>query len=340
MLMIPRSARPCQSQDWKKLLSDAIIDPAELLQYLDLDIKFLAAAQQASQIFPLRVPSPYLKRIKKSDPQDPLLLQVLPLAAETHRALGFVKDPLQETHFNPVKGLLHKYHGRVLLMVAKACAIHCRYCFRRHFPYEDNMPSMAEWEQVFAYIRQDQSIKEVILSGGDPLATSDQRLQFLIQTLATIPHVQRLRIHSRLPIMIPQRVTAELITALTETRLQAVMVLHVNHAHELDQEVAAYIKPLRAKGVTLLNQSVLLQGINDSVETLVELSETLFGLGILPYYLHLLDRVDGAAHFAVAEEKAKQLYQELLYSLPGFLVPRLVKEQPGMLSKVPISPSL
>ncbi len=319
--------------DWQQLLSHTIDDPAELLRLLELPDALLAPARAAAGDFPLRVPRPYLNRIRKGDPDDPLLRQVLPLGAERLQVPGYVTDPLAEMAANHRDGLIHKYKGRVLLILTGACAINCRYCFRRHFPYDDNRLGPEQWLQVLEYLRQQPQVNEVIFSGGDPLATSDKRLARMILDLADIPHLSRIRVHSRLPVVIPQRITDSLVEALTGTRLQSVMVLHANHANEIDAEVDLAVNRLKRAGVTVLNQSVLLRGVNDSVEALQTLSERLFAAGVLPYYLFVLDAVAGAAHFDVSDDEAKALMQALQAELPGFLLPRLAREIPGRPSK-------
>lgn len=325
-----------QPLSWQEELSRAIRHPQELLKALELPASLLAGMEQADQLFPLRVPYPYLSRIESGNPRDPLLLQVLPCLQETRQVPGYLTDPLEEQQAIAHPGVLHKYYGRVLLIVSGACAVNCRYCFRRHFPYDDNNLSSQEWEQALTYIAGDPSIDEVILSGGDPLAVNDKRLDWLLSRIEAIPHIQRLRIHTRLPIVIPQRVTPELLERLQRSRLQKVMVVHVNHARELDEAVRQALRQVQAAGVTLLNQAVLLRGVNDEVNTLQELSKQLFSAGVLPYYLHLLDPVQGAAHFDVPDTEAVALVNSLLELLPGYLVPKLVREEPGRPSKSPI----
>jgi EF-P beta-lysylation protein EpmB len=322
---------------WQEQLADLITDPHELLALLGLDPSQLDLAPTALDNFPLRVPRPYLARMRRGDPQDPLLLQVLPVGAELLDVPGYSSDPLQEQDANAVPGLLHKYEGRVLLITTQSCAIHCRYCFRRHFPYADNRPGRAQWQQALDYIAADPSITEVILSGGDPLATSNTYLEWLLQELGKIPHLQRLRLHTRLPLMLPDRVDRSLLDLLAAWRGQVVVVLHANHAQEFDAEVDAACARLRAIGVHLLNQSVLLKGINDSAEVLCNLSERLFAAGVLPYYLHQLDKVAGAAHFAVPDASALQVVAELRSRLPGYLVPQLVRETAGDSAKMPVA---
>jgi EF-P beta-lysylation protein EpmB len=286
--------------------------------------------------FPLRVPEEFLKRMEVGNPRDPLLLQVLPQLAELDVVAGYTPQPLAEESFAPLPGLIHKYRGRVLILVSGACAVHCRYCFRRNFPYAEQQPWSDGGRAVVDYIAADASIREVILSGGDPLAVSDERLASLVGRLAGVEHVERLRIHTRLPVVIPSRVDDPLLGWLEATSLRKVVVLHVNHAHEIDSAVAAAVGRLRRVGVTVLNQAVLLGGVNDSVEQQADLSEALFRIGVLPYYLHLLDRVQGAAHFEVSEERAQEIVGELRERLPGYLVPKLVREVPGAPSKVPV----
>ncbi|MGN5519444.1 EF-P beta-lysylation protein EpmB [Halopseudomonas sp. Lyrl_26] len=334
--MIHGSLAPVESVSWQSLLSRSITDPEQLLRRLELDPALLAGARAGAADFPLRVPEPFVERMHKSDPNDPLLRQVLPLGEELLEHPDYVLDPLGEQHTNTRAGIIHKYHGRLLLIVSGGCAVNCRYCFRRHFPYGDNNLSTEQWQQALDYIRGDQSISEVIYSGGDPLAASDKRLAWLTREIAAIPHVRRLRVHTRLPVVIPQRVTSELIDALCGTRLPVVMVLHSNHANEFDAALGNAVLRLRQAGITLLNQTVLLRGVNDSLETLISLSETLGDHGILPYYLHVLDHVKGAQHFHVDDGAAMGLAAEMLARLPGFLVPRLVREVAGETSKTPL----
>lgn len=321
---------------WQEVLRQRVEDPAVLCQLLDLDPACIPIAKQAGQTFALRVPRTYIARMKKGDPFDPLLQQILPRGEELQEIPGFVKDPLREREFNPIPGLLHKYHGRVLLTLSGSCAINCRYCFRRHFPYESNTPSQTNWQTYIDYIERDPSIHEVIWSGGDPLMLKDEILEAFILKLACISHLQTLRVHTRLPVVIPQRMTEALVTLLTGTRLRSVMVLHINHPQEIDESLSAVCARAFARGLHLLNQSVLLKGINDDASVLIELSEALFRCHVLPYYLHQLDPVQGAHHFQVETPKAVQLWQHLLARLPGYLVPKLVKEVDGAASKRPL----
>lgn len=335
--MIHRTAATWQSEAWQDALKDLIRTPRALFEALELDPALLPAALAASDSFELRVPRSFVARMQKGNIADPLLRQVLPLGEELLAAPGYSEDPLGEGEANPHPGLIHKYHGRVLLIVTGSCAINCRYCFRRHFPYADNRPGRADWEGALDYIRADASISEVIFSGGDPLNAPDSQLTWLTSQLARIEHVTRLRVHTRLPIVIPSRITSSCLAWLASDRFANSLVIHSNHAQELDHEVAAALDRLRDRGVTLLNQTVLLAGINDNEQTLTALSERLFSLGVLPYYLHMLDKVAGAAHFTVAEDRARQLLLHLRHHLPGYLVPKLVREIAGQPSKTPLA---
>lgn len=321
---------------WQQELARAITEPAELLRELALDLALLPAARAAAARFPLRVPRGFVARMRQGDPDDPLLRQVLPLAAELSPVPGFVADPVDDQAARAAPGVLHKYHGRVLLIATGACAIHCRYCFRREFPYSENHAGGDSWRPALNYLSQDRSLREVILSGGDPLSLSDRRLGALLAELERIPHLERLRIHSRQPIVLPERVDDGLLDLLARTRLRPILVIHANHPREINDTVRRVLERLAGIGVTLLNQSVLLRGVNDTVPTLVELSEVLFTARVLPYYLHLLDRVQGAAHYEVNETEASTIMEVLRQRLPGYLVPRLVREQPGQLAKTPL----
>lgn len=321
---------------WQTSLSNVVTDPAELCQLLELPPHALNNAGFAHQDFALRVPREFVARMQKGNLDDPLLKQILPVADEMQAMPGYSNDPLQEKQANPLPGLLHKYQGRVLLLVAGGCAVHCRYCFRRHFSYAENVPGKPGWEAILNYIAADSSIREVIYSGGDPLLLKDEVLAVLTQKLAAIPHVTTLRIHTRLPVVIPARITDALLSWLTGTRLQPVMVIHSNHAHEMDAGVIAELERLRRAHITVLNQTVLLKGINDDADTLIKLSQRLFSGGVLPYYLHMLDAVQGAAHFTVSTDTARQLVATMADHLPGYLVPKLVREVPGMKAKCPI----
>ncbi|WP_163576954.1 EF-P beta-lysylation protein EpmB [Halomonas faecis] len=329
---IPLAVTP----DWQSQLARALRDPHALCQRLGLDPAWLPGAEAGHRLFEVRVPEAFLARMRHGDPHDPLLRQVLPLSEEAQPAPGYVADPLDEAAHTSARGLIHKYAGRVLLIASPACAVNCRYCFRRHFPYDDNAPSRAQWDETLEHLRNDPSIHEAILSGGDPLAASDRQLAWLVARLDAIPHLKRLRIHTRLPVVIPDRIDAGLLDWLSDTRLQKVVVLHVNHANEIDDAMIAACTRLKEAGATLLNQSVLLHGVNDSVDALAALSERLFEAGVLPYYLHVLDPVAGAAHFDVPDVEARKLVASLREVLPGFLVPKLVREIPGEASKTPL----
>lgn len=324
--------------DWQNALQDIITEPGELLELLHLDRSLLAAAKRVAKCFPLRVPREFIARMQPGDPRDPLLLQVLPLHAELSPSPpGYSKDPLQEQNANPVPGLLHKYQGRVLLTVAGGCAIHCRYCFRRHFPYEDNNSGRAGWQNIHDYIADDPLIKEVIFSGGDPLVANDDYLYDLASNLASIPHLTTLRIHTRLPIVIPSRITTSFCDWMNKLGLKTVVVVHCNHPNEIDDSVQSALMMMKNAGITLLNQAVLLRGINDEAKCLIQLSEVLFAAGVLPYYLHLLDPVEGAAHFEVPELEARRIHQQVQAALPGYLVPRLVREEAEASEKILLS---
>lgn len=340
--MITRTSRYLQGKldsssrkSWQQQLQEAIRCPQALLSRLQLPESLLPAATLACQSFPLVVPEAFIQKMQLGDLNDPLLKQVLPIQQELIAQTGFGTDPVGEQG-NQQAGLIQKYHGRVLLMVNGHCAVNCRYCFRRHFPYEENKLSRSQWLDVIKHIAADTSISEVIYSGGDPLASSDKHLAWLTEQIAHIPHIKRLRIHSRLPVVIPDRINQDCLDWLAQTRLQTVFVFHINHANEIDTALAEAANKLNNAGLTLLNQSVLLKGVNDKPEILSQLSERLFESGILPYYLHQLDKVAGSAHFSISDKQAKDLHQALLYRLPGYLVPKLVAEHAGKASKTPL----
>ena len=286
----------------------------------------------ASSSFALRAPRGYCQRIEKGNPNDPLLRQILPLNAELTTDQQFKLDPVGDLAAMEVPGLLHKYHGRVLIITTAACAVHCRYCFRRHFPYQENRAEQ-NWQAAIDYIRANSDIHEVILSGGDPLSLTESKLKILTDKLLNIPHIKTLRLHTRQPIVLPERINNDFLTWLDSLPWKVVMVLHCNHANEIDTYVASALEQLQQHQVTLLNQSVLLAGVNDDAEVLVNLSQKLFSHHVLPYYLHQLDKVQGAKHFAINDEKAVQLLNEIRKRLPGYLVPRLVEEKAGEKSK-------
>lgn len=318
---------------WQKALSQAVTNFDALCDLLLLDRQKISYAETAQKSFPLRVPREFIERMEIGNPQDPLFLQVLPQFLETQFSSGFTQDPLNEASKNPIPGLLHKYHGRVLLTLTSACAINCRYCFRRHFPYENNIPGRENWQRIMEYVQQDSSIEEIIFSGGDPLVLKDTLLSDFISQLETISHLKRLRIHTRLPIVIPQRITDEFIQLLSRSHFQKIIVIHCNHVNEINHSVINALQKLRETNMILLNQSVLLKNINDNSDALISLSKKLFEAGVLPYYLHLMDKVAGAAHFDVSEEKAQALMTAMKEKLPGFLVPKLAREIPGMMHK-------
>lgn len=321
---------------WQASLRRAVRDSGELIRRLGLDATSGEGAAAASRSFPTFVPLEYLARIRSGDPDDPLLRQVLPVADELETPEGYSADPLAEADAVVTDGVLQKYAGRVLLVTTGACAVHCRYCFRRHFPYEEVPGAISRWEPALEAIAADTSIHEVILSGGDPLMLSDARLAELVSRIESIEHIKRLRIHTRLPIMIPSRVTEGLVGMLRDLRLVSLVVVHANHAAEIDEAVASSLARLVDAGVPVLNQSVLLRGVNDDVEALAALSDRLLECRVMPYYLHQLDRVLGAAHFEVSKERGKELVAEMCARLPGYAVPRFVEEVPGELNKTVI----
>lgn len=331
--MIPQTIPAWHTLDWKEQLKNAVTDVDLLLGLVGLESAEFAGSTCRDQQFQLRVPLSFVERMEYGNPNDPLLLQVLPVLRENEAVEGFSEDPLAERQYNPVPGIVHKYENRVLLITSGGCAVNCRYCFRRHFPYSDNNPGKDEWQNSLAYIRTNPAITEVILSGGDPLSASDKHLHWLVQQLDTIPHLRRLRIHTRLPVMIPERLDDNCLAWVGSSRLKTTMVLHVNHANELSSTITNAVSRLKALDITVLNQTVLLKGINDNVDTLTTLQESLFDTGILPYYLHLLDPVSGASHFQVVTDQAISIYKALQAKLPGYLVPRLVRDLPGRPSK-------
>jgi L-lysine 2,3-aminomutase len=338
--MINASANACQQKEkrWQHEMANAITTPDTLVEVLGLDPALIAPARDAGVKFRLRIPRSFVARMRFGDPHDPLLRQVLPSARELDDSPQYSADPLGERAALRAPGLLHKYHGRALLITTSVCAIHCRYCFRREFPYSEQTSESPRFSAAVQEIARDASIEEVILSGGDPLSLSDARLEALTDALSRMPHVRRLRVHTRQPIVLPSRVDAGLIAWLENLRLPMVFVLHANHANEIDDDVRAACAQLRAARVTLLNQTVLLSGINDNPAALAELSRTLFEAGVLPYYLHALDRVSGAAHFDVSETRAQEIAGALAALLPGYLVPRLVREVEGAPAKVVLPP--
>ena len=313
---------------WQKELANAVKNPEKLLEMLALGNNSSLVSTLARKQFPMIVPLPFIAKMKVGDINDPLLKQVLPIQDEELVHDDYFIDPLEE-HENTIPGLLHKYKSRVLLIVKSGCAINCRYCFRRHFPYQDNNLNKVQLNNVIDYLKLNPQVNEVILSGGDPLMSKDDFLAYIITSLAALPQLKRLRIHTRLPVVIPNRVTPELVDLLKRTRLQVTVVLHINHANEIDDNFKSKIQAIHQAGIQLLNQSVLLKGINDTSESLVSLSEALNSAHILPYYLFLLDKVQGAQHFDLSEEKAKSLINQMNIDLPGYLVPKLSREIPN-----------
>jgi len=334
--MIARSERKIEPADWQAALRDAWTRPGELLEALNLRPEAVGLSAEAASSFPFRVPRFYANLMVRGDAKDPLLRQVLPVKDETRSAPGFLRDPVGDLPSQRQPGLLHKYQGRALLLMTGACAIHCRYCFRRHYPYGESV-GIERLTLAVDAVAADPSITEIILSGGDPLSLRDERLAKVATRLADIPHLRRLRIHTRLPVTIPSRLNAALLDWFCGTRLEPVMVLHANHARELSPALAAALLPFRRAGVTLLNQAVLLRGVNDSVSAQRELATQLHSHGVLPYYLHLLDRTDGTAHFEVSLRRARSLMKTLRGELPGYLVPRMVREIAGEPYKTPQS---
>lgn len=318
---------------WQDSLASAIRDPEVLLKRLQLPTELLEPAQRASRLFPLMLTESFLSRIKFGDPQDPLLRQVLPLDLEFDEADGYTTDALSEASARKAPGVLEKYAGRVLLVLTGACAINCRYCFRRHYPYGDEPRRLDDWQPAIDAISADQTIHEVILSGGDPLMLTDQRLSDLIQSIEQIGHIKRLRIHTRLPIVLPNRVTDTLLNRLLESRLTPIMVVHTNHPAEIVNDCAEALRQLVSSGIATLNQAVLLRGVNDDIEVLTALCEGLVDLGVMPYYIHQLDRVTGTSHFEVPDTVGVELIRELRSRLPGYAVPRLARETPDIAHK-------
>jgi EF-P beta-lysylation protein EpmB len=320
------------SQNWQRSLQGAIRSVDELLDLLSLQDRDIPGCDRNNP-FPLLVTREYVARMRPSDPRDPLLLQVLPLGVEGQKPPGFVSDPVGDLQSEVVPGLLHKYTSRVLFIASGMCAVHCRYCFRRHFPYEETPKSFADWEPALRAIAMDSRIDEVILSGGDPLSLGNAKLQSLVHAIEGIPHVRRLRFHTRFALMIPSRIDIGFLEIVRQTRLATLFVWHINHANEIDTDVVKAAKELQRHGAQQLNQAVLLRGINDSLESQCQLSLHLIDAGILPYYLHQLDRVQGAAHFECSEEMGLALVTAMRERLPGYAVPRFVQERPGESSK-------
>ena len=319
--------------DWKAELSNCVSSIDELLNQLGLKPEDLNATEQAASKFPIKVPQPFVQLMEYGNPNDPLLKQVLPITSELQVDSNFSTDPVGESSFNPVPGIVHKYRNRVLMIISPNCAINCRYCFRRHFPYDDNRQSKQQWLKALDYLKTKPEINEVIYSGGDPLAANDNFLRWLTGEIESIKHIKRLRIHTRLPVVIPSRIDDQLLNWLSNTRLKPTFVLHINHANEIDTALSQGVNRLKQAGIMVLNQSVLLKCINDTSDQLINLSEKLFDAGIMPYYLHMLDPVQGASHFDVPEDRAVEIFSQIQAKLPGFLVPKLVQERAGETSK-------
>lgn len=324
---------------WQRSLSQAIRDPETLIEVLSLPREWTEVARRAGNQFPLLVPKSYVAKMRSGDINDPLLRQVLPLGEELVASAGFSVDAVGDANSRRAPGLLHKYQGRALLVATGSCAIHCRYCFRRHYPYREDPRRMDEWESAFRVLEADHSIHEIILSGGDPLMLTDHRLGELVHRLAAIPHLRRLRIHSRLPIVLPNRVNERLLKLLRECRLRTIMVVHANHPNEVVDDCEDALRTLVRSGITTFNQAVLLRGVNDHADVLVQLHERLIDVGVVPYYLHQLDRVQGVGHFEVDESIGLKLIAELRRRLPGYAVPEYVREVAGAEFKVPIHDS-
>ncbi|WED21619.1 EF-P beta-lysylation protein EpmB [Vibrio sp. JC009] len=321
------------TQNWTNELTNAISDPEKLLQLLNIpESDWPEKYSEARKQFAQRVPLSFVARMEKGNIKDPLLKQVLPVCEELELHPGYSADPLEEQD-NDQPGLLHKYKNRALLILKGGCAINCRYCFRRHFPYSDNKGSKAVWQESINYIKQHTELNEVILSGGDPLMAKDQELSWLFEQISKIAHIKRLRIHTRLPVVIPSRITDDLCHLIRSTRLQVVVVSHINHTNEIDDSLKASFAKLKFAGAHLLNQGVLLKGVNDSVKAQVTLNESLFDAGIQPYYLHVLDKVQGAAHFFIDDERAKEIMRGVMKETSGYLVPKLTREVGGKPSK-------
>ncbi len=332
----PRQPAPLQPPRWQQAWRASVRDPRELLRLLGLEALAGRVSDAAAEQFPLRVPRSFVARMRPGDPHDPLLRQVLPLDEEMRPAAGFGLDAVGDAAARTGTGVIQKYRGRALLVATGSCAVNCRYCFRRHFPYPDETAARDGWREAVELIRADPGIEEVLLSGGDPLSLATSKLAELTGALAGIPHIKRLRIHSRLPIVLPERVDDGLLAWLSALPWPVALVVHANHANEFDADVDAALARLRGVGAHLLNQAVLLRGVNDSVDALAALCERGFAAGVLPYYLHQLDRVAGVAHFEVDDARAKALHTTLAARLSGYLVPKLVREVPGDTGKRPL----
>jgi len=327
-----------ENESWQQLLAQGIRNPEQLFEALAIPIEQRPLLNPDNSVFPLRVPLGYVARMRHGDPNDPLLRQVLPLAAEGLNHHDYSLDPVGDLNAMTGKGLLQKYQGRALLITTGACAIHCRYCFRRHYPYQDQHARQDNWQTAISRLQDDNTINEVILSGGDPLMLTTAHLHALTERLTTVKHIKRLRLHTRLPVVLPERINPELLDWLNKLPFQIIIVIHTNHPAEIDNKVRTALGKLKKQHITLLNQAVLLKDINDDSQTLARLSEKLFENGVLPYYLHQLDKVQGAGHFEVPVTTALHLHNQLRQRLPGYLLPQLVHEQAGASSKLPLQP--
>jgi L-lysine 2,3-aminomutase len=326
------SSQTNRSTNWQQSLRNAARTVDELLSLVQLRVEDVLDSD-ATNSFPLLVPREFIARMRPGDPRDPLLLQVLPRRVEQENTTGFLSDPVGDLASKVVPGLLHKYSSRVLLIASGMCAVHCRYCFRRHFPYEESPKALEHWKPALHAIGEDHTVEEVILSGGDPLSLGNAKLQQLVQSIEAIPHVRRLRFHTRFASMIPSRIDDGFLELMHQTRLATFLVWHINHANEIDHQVIEAAKELQRAGTVLLNQAVLLRGVNDSYEAQRDLALRLLDAGILPYYLHQLDRVQGAAHFQCEAELGVSIVTAMQERLPGYAVPRFVQEIPGAASK-------
>ncbi|MDP6968565.1 MAG: EF-P beta-lysylation protein EpmB [Gammaproteobacteria bacterium] len=326
-----------EEQQWRQQLAQSVRSPKALLQQLQFSDQQMQQLVADEQGFNTLAPPAYIARMQPGNAQDPLLLQVLPQAAEAIATPDFITDPLAEAQFNPIPGVVHKYHGRALLIAAGHCAINCRYCFRRHYPYNEQQRSRKQWQDSLKHLAKDPYLEEIILSGGDPLALTNPVLFALLDEIEKLPQVKRLRIHSRLPVVLPDRITSALCQRLQNSPLQVIMVLHCNHGQEIDDAVEQACQKLHQADISLLNQTVLLNHINADADVLIALSKRLFKARVLPYYLHLPDHVAGTQHFFVSPRQGQDLMAELQTRLPGYLVPRLVKEEPGRAYKTLIA---
>ncbi|WP_420801138.1 EF-P beta-lysylation protein EpmB [Phocoenobacter skyensis] len=335
--MIPQNMKIGEKKPlWLQDLAQAFNDPIDLLNYLELDPNEFEQDLLARKLFAMRIPRPFAQKMQKKDRNDPLFLQAVTSFEEFTKMEGFTTDPLEEQE-SPAPNILHKYQNRLLLMIKNSCAINCRYCFRRHFPYDEVKNGKTVWVESLNYIREQSEIEEVVLSGGDPMMAKDEEFDWLITQLEKITHIKTLRIHSRVPVVIPNRITEKLCDIFKQTHLNIVLVTHINHANEIDEYFAEKMKMLRESNVTLLNQSVLLKGVNDDADILKALNDKLFAASILPYYLHVLDKVEGASHFYIDDNQAFKIYKELQRISSGYLVPKLAREEAGKPNKTLLS---